>query len=645
MNTLRRAASESESAALAKPLNDRLLLAAFSIVFGLLAATLSGYAYGSLDMNAQLPLILRAIDPGYLINDAFLNAQTGFGVRFYYAQLIAGGGEIIPLPVLFICIHTIIYVAVTAVTAFATKDITGSTTAGILAAGFAVSLQPFYLGNIATVAETIKPAQVAMPFALFALWRGVKGEATQAAVASIPALLMHPVFGAEAGGIALLGAGARQWLLLNRLAFVSRFKDLAGGALLFFGASALFWALPMAVTERLDIDTLSNQEFFEAYVYLRRSHHLLPSTWPVQNFLLAASFMGAVVLAFIGYAQSSPDAAGGRSLRELLVKILPFAIMIAIPLAGLFAGWIFVEIIPTRLGAIAQLFRLTQIIVWSGWMLIAWSVAAMLAGKEIRWAGLTSVASAAAPALLFCKISMFAGSRLRGGSAMRSTLFYGAAALAVAVALCATTPTNSTLLHDISQIGTALGVAIVVALRPSRVPLALAALSCVLLLSIATLALERSGALPEIPRVSAYVRFIQPAFTLDEYAEKEAAQPATQLALAAKSATDPDAVFLIPWIPWTWGNWRIFSDRAVVVDRKTFPFDFDAMKEWRDRYFTIYDRSQGAGYPHDVTEPELLALQARYGFEYAVLHGDSFSFPVIAEADDWILVRVVENEP
>ena len=41
------------------------------------------------------------------------------------------------------------------------------------------------------------------------------------------------------------------------------------------------------------------------------------------------------------------------------------------------------------------------------------------------------------------------------------------------------------------------------------------------------------------------------------------------------------------------------------------------MEEWYGRYLDIYD--QGAGYPYDVTESELLELQRRYGFHYAML--------------------------
>ena len=225
---------------------------------------------------------------------------------------------------------------------------------------------------------------------------------------------------------------------------------------------------------------------------------------------------------------------------------------------------------------------------------------------------------------------------------MRSPLFFGIVALAVILALDLATPARSALLRDLSQIGLAFAVASVAALRPRLLWGALGALLCALLLAIAVFALDRSGVLPQIPRVSAYIRFIQPALTIDEYANREAGQPSTQLALAAKHATELDAVFLIPW---EWRNWRIFAERAIVVNRKGNPFNSNALKEWRTRYLTIYDPGEGAGYPYDITKTELLTLQAQYEFQYAVLLGDSFSFPVVAEADDWILVRVVKDEP
>ena len=636
--------AEAHPPLLARPIDDRLLLALFSLLFGLLAATLSGYIFGTIDHSDQLPLIFRAQDPGYLINDFFLDAESAFSVRFYYVRLVAAAGEFIAIPLLFAAIHWMLHIAVTIITAFAAKDITGSTAAGILAAGLVASLQPFTFGTEGTAIGHLNPTHFAMPFVLIALWRGIKGEALQAAAASIPAILAHPLVGVEFGCLALLAAVARQILKprpRGAWAVASlRIKDLGAGAFVLLGATTLFWLIPASSSELLS--PMATPEFLEIYVRMRRPHHLLPSTWPLEDFLAAGAFLGAVIIVFIDFTNSARLARDERASRERLNVSLTLAAVLASAIMAIVVGWIFIEAIPTQWSAIAQFFRFARVLAWLGWMLVAWSIMDMLVRKDWRWAALTLISAAAAPALLICAASIFAASRFRRGSAMRSPLFFGIVALAVILALDLATPARSALLHDVWQIGLAFAVASAATLRPRLLWAALGALLCAILAAIAVFALDRSGALPQIPSVSAYARFIQPAFTIDEYANREAGQPSTQLALAAKQATEPDAVFLIPW---EWRNWRIFAERAVVADRKIFPFDRNVMREWHRRYLAIYDSGEGAGYPYDITKTKLLALQAQYVFQYAVLHGDSFSFPVIAEADDWILVRVVEDEP
>ena len=642
MNAPPRIAPGPEAAApLAKPIDDRLMLALFSLLFGLLAATLSGYIFGTESLSIQLPTLFRTMDSNYLINDFYVNAETGFGIRFYYDRLLAAFGEFIPTPLLFAILHLAIYVAVTAITAFAAKDITGSAVGGVIAAGLAASLQPFNLGTVATVAIYPIPISLAMPFALIALWRGMKGEALQASAASVPAILMHPVFGAEVGVIALFAAGVRRMLLSRRKGSIKGIGrgQLSSAALILSGAVVLLWVIP---TLSIGAFALSDQEYFHISAHFRNSHHLTPSTWPISDFFVSGAFLFAVFFVLVGFIRPGPFHDGERSSNERKTEGITLTVALAAAIATLFAGWVLVEVIPTQLGVLAQFFRLVRIVAWLGWMLVAWSIADMLVHKNWRWAALTLVSAAAAPALLLCVASAFAASRIRRGYEMRSPAFFGVVALAVVVVLDLATPNRSTLLHDVWQIGLAFGVASVAALRPRLLWAALGALLGALLLAIAVFALDRSGVLPQIPRVSAYIRFIQPVLTIDEYANREAGQPSTQLALAAKQATELDAVFLIPW---EWRTWRIFAERAVVVDRKGNPFNRNALREWLRRYLTIYDPGEGAGYPYDITKDELLTLQAQYGFQYAVLYGDSFSFPVIAEADDWILVRVIVDAP
>ena len=502
MNATPSAAPGPESASLfARPIDDRLLLALFSLLFGILAATLSGYIFGTIDHSDQLPLISRALDPGYLINDFFLGAESAFSIRFYYVRLLATAGEFIPIPLLFAAIHSMLHVAVTIITAFAAKDITGSTAAGILAAGLVASLQPFTFGAEGTAVSHLNPTYFAMPFVLIALWRGIKGEAFQAASASTPAILMHPVIGVEFGGVALLAAGARQILKPRphgaRAIASLRIKDFGAGAFVLLGATTLFWLIPASSSELLS--PMATPEFLEIYVRMRRPHHLLPSTWPLEDFLAVGAFLGAVIIVFIDFTNSARLARDERASRERLNASLTLAAVLASAIMAIVVGWIFIEAIPTQWSAIAQFFRFARILAWLGWMLVAWSIMNMLVRKDWRWAGLTLISAAAAPALLICAASIFSASRFRRGSAMRSPLFFGIVALAVILALNLATPARSALLHDVWQIGLAFAVASVAALRPRLLWAALGALLCAILAAIAVFALDRSGALPQYP--------------------------------------------------------------------------------------------------------------------------------------------------
>ncbi len=72
----------------AVPMDARVVLWSFGVLFGLIAASLSGYSYGLIDHAIQLPLIFRLIDPGYLTNDFFVNSASGFGPVFSTATCL-----------------------------------------------------------------------------------------------------------------------------------------------------------------------------------------------------------------------------------------------------------------------------------------------------------------------------------------------------------------------------------------------------------------------------------------------------------------------------------------------------------------------------------------------------------------------------
>jgi len=108
------------------------------------------------------------------------------------------------------------------------------------------------------------------------------------------------------------------------------------------------------------------------------------------------------------------------------------------------------------------------------------------------------------------------------------------------------------------------------------------------------------------------------------------------VAAFAKAHTPVDAVFLTP--P-TLGEFRYTAERAIVVDFDAFPFQDQAMAEWQQRIFDCYGVPGLTGFDavtemrshyKALTRPDLLRLQAKYGFSYAVIYRETpTDFPVL----------------
>lgn len=619
-------------------------LAVFSALFGSLATALSYYIYGGVNHPEQLALIFRELDSAYLVNDFFLNSGFGFGPRFYYTRLLAAAGAVIPLPLLFFVLYLAVQIGVAAVTAFAARDLTGSTVAGLLAAVLAASLTPFHLADYpARVNESamLTPHFLATPLFLLALWQGIRGKPVSVAVFSVPAILIHPVVGAEIAFLAMAAVAARRLFANSRHSGGGLKGMLArdwGLALAIPGLTLiLFWIIPMVYTA--EAPRLTDGEFVQIYSHFRNPHHTLPSSWPVSDFLLAGFFLGAALIAL---AEFRSAAGNGQSQRAKATAVT--AILLAV-LAGMLSSWLFIEVIPNRWAATASLFRMAVYVTWLGWIVIAGQLAGQLARRQGGWTLLGLVSAVAAPALFLYQAIRFIAERREGGGMLRSRTGFALAALTVVAAVAGSLlliagvrPELDTHHLLLNLVGLAL--ALSVALLPRLLPVALAGLGGVLLLTITVLALERYDALPEIPLVSRYVRNVQPALTLEDYKQRFQDAPAAQLAAAARRETDRDEVFLIPWRG-SWINWRLFAERAPVLDWKGYSFRDAGLKEWYERYLAIYDREQGIGYPFGVSAAELRALQRKYPFDYAVLPVDSaLPFPALATAGEWKLVKV-----
>ena len=613
-------------------------LAAFSVLFGTLAAVVSGYVFGSIDHAEQLPIVFRIMDPGYLVNDFQTNAAVGFGPRFYFTHAMAALGSLIPLPIAYAALYLLIYIAVTAITAFAARDITGSMIAALIAATLvASSLAPFALSTPARVTDTLMlPRFLAMPFALCAVWHGIRGRPILSALTASPAILIQPTLGLETAALGWVAAFAHSAVQVKPLAIAAftrsaaRFKRLGFAALIVFAAS-LFWIVPTLLTGVQS--SLSSEEFVRIYAHFRHPHHLIPSGWAWDEYALGALFAAVATVSLYELWKHRRDASAQSEQREIDAQALAAISVFAVCGLAFIGGWFFVEVIPTRLFTIAQTFRLTIIAAWLGWILIAYAIARSVSVGGWRRGAVIMASLISAPTLaLYKTLSVLA--RLPR-DARQTMLFSPIAASILTGALVSLILFRMPLIVTLFLL--TVGFAVTLMARVSTLR-AMLALGGVLLLTLSAFYLERIERLPHIPQISPVIASQQPAFTIQEAAAKHEPDYRIRLATAAKLHTPPDAVILIPW---NWRRWRLLSERAVVVDWKFFVYRDEGMKEWHDRYAAIYDTAQGAGYPNRITDAGLAELRRKYGFDYAVLPvGAGFTLPTILSTSRWKLVDV-----
>ena len=620
-------------------LGGSLSQAAFAVLVGALAAVASGYTYGARGGNLeQLPMIFRAMDSGYLVNDFFVNHAEGFGPRFYYVHSLALASSVVPLDALHAVLTLLSYVGVAVVTAFAARDLTGSTVGAMIAATLAATLDPFYLGKKAALTDSLlKPAYLAMPSCLLALWLGIRGNAARAAAASIPAIALQPSIGLEAGAVALAAAaGRRAFALLKRPArpTTPTVASLIWASAIISGAAAALWIAPAMIAGTLPSMEIS--EFARIYAYSRNPHHLIPSAWPMSDWLTAAAFAGGLAIALTAFPRENPSrasAAAERAERDARTAGI-HAILLTIAL-GFFAGWFFVEVVPSRWAIVGQFFQMSRFIAWLGWIFVGWRVARALARREWHWGALGAVC-AAVPTCMLAHLALSRASELysrRAKSPSKDvglTLFALAAGLA-AVAYSFADPPPS--YYDLFPFLAGLATALAVAAFPRFVRAALTALAAVIALSVGTIAADRLWDIPDA--LAGAIR--QPVLTLNELRTRHERTTDGEISLemAARIFTEPDAVFLTP----NFNTWRLLTGRASVIDLKGWTTSDAGMAEWDRRWTDVYER---AGYPDGVkNEADLLALREKYRFDYAIVNGDmDHSLPVIASDERWQMVRM-----
>lgn len=614
---------------------DRAEAVIFSLLVGLISTMALGYYFGLINHIEQLPQILRLLDSGFLRNDFAVNATAGYGPRFYYSWLLALLGRLAPLPLVFFLFTWIQNAGVALITFLVGRRLAfgvAADAAGRLAAVLAVTVNSINLGEAGFLRlPGLIPASLVTALALWSLWEGLNDRPWLCALLAAIASLFHPLLGLEAGLVGLSTAFIDQALFRNdHAARVTRWPSirktlLAGGALGLLGIAV--WVLPQQPA------LLSSVEMVQVHAHFRNPHHILPSAFPLHDWLAAGSFLVAFLIIWLRRLRR-PETEQLRNRRLLIAVVVVLALFVC--------GWFFVEVVPTRLVATLQLYRLTLVIKWLGLALLGIEAARALRGPVSTGSPLLAMAiiapvghlqSFAAPLV---QLAGLARDRLKS---RRWQLALGiiTAAAVIAGLIWLRGDGGSTQLFALAACGL-----VSLAFRFTKRRAVRLAAATAVALAVASLPLANQHF--RLPFIGGLLDATRPVFTLEQGRDAS-----DSIARFCQERTPDDAIFVVPPLL---GRFRYTARRAIVVDFKYAMAHDWAIIEWLQRLHDCYGRPTERGFRaagemewryRRISEGRLLFLREKYGTSFAVLFAETpCDFPALYSDEDYKLVEIPE---
>jgi hypothetical protein len=341
-----------------------------------------------------------------------------------------------------------------------------------------------------------------------------------------------------------------------RRVFLSSAAGLAG--LVVFGW--VVWIRPQPPA------TLATTELIAILGRFRAPHHYLPSTFPGDEFVLAATLCGAGGFAWLRWWRA-PGAD-----RVVAARVAAAGGLI---LAAFVAGWLFVEVWPVRLVFVAQTFRLVFALKWLALLLVA-------QGAVVVWRSAPDRSTAAAAVLSLAGIGRVQPAVALAGQATLSRFVRGglepsarrrwAWVLAVVVAGAAAlgSPREAGLLVVLGAIAWWL----------TEKPRGRVAVTAPLAVAAAVVVVLSALRAHPLPFARSAQQKIVPRLVLDD-----TPNPLDAAARWLAANTPQDAVVLTP--PGG-GRVRLVARRAVVADHRAFPWSDDGLREWYARIRACY---------------------------------------------------------
>lgn len=582
-----------------------------------LFTTLVHYQFGYSDQLEHIPLILNEMNDSYLTNDFFVAANETFGPRFYYSKFMALGGNLLGLPVWFFVLSVACAFATAALTFLTAFNIFKQENIGLLAAIFVLILPtPTLAESTFVVYEGIMtPSALVFPmligaFYLFFTKKNIVLPMLLVGIAS----LFQVLYGLTAGLLILwayLASAARYGVQAYPLRSV-----LLGVLVLgIFAAANLLPYYGSAVSMKM-----TTEQFVDIVAYFRNPHHYLPSYFPWQSWLLSLFFFGAAGLAFAKLFPFSFQKKGGET---------PFhfqTLMIALGIFGGFVlGYVFVELLPSRLVTTAQTFRYVILLKWLACIYLAvWMVS-----RADKWAIFTALHPVS---LAVSVITDFFNINTKNKLPFLNWLLIGFTLICLAV---------FRLREDILVLEALFLFTVFLSYQywnAAKTRLLFAALT----LAVAVSPIISPRYLP--PALDTLLAKVYPKYDFQYRYDADL----LTLSQAIKKQTKNSDILIVP--PHL-SAIRFSANRAIVIDFKAIPYQDNALLEWRQRIRDCYGETDKSGFEgqellseafKSVTFEKLEAIGKKHQATFAVVEKENpIQENVVFENDGYKLIEVL----